>query len=593
MNRRRQKRQAGFSLIELLITIVLAGLVFAALVPVFVQASQTAQGERVRNAARNLAQDRIEKIRFLGYADVTLANLQSSSFYGAMFGTNALASGTGGANRTYLVKYSVREYSLAGAEIPLGSASSGSGAYKKVSVTLSWGTDTNGDGIGDTGNPSPIRPVTLATIIYKQWSGPQITSLTIGLAYTPVESDFPSEAIFEQHSGEQWLHPATPASVPVTATILSDDMRFMVNPSDPTDRGYVKFTVTPQRGAALAPWTEYHAVGAPVSITYLHNWTWTTLPEGVYRIDATAFAYDLKQGNTYTISVRIERGAPAAPASLTATAGNNQVLLTWPASTAGDFAYYEVKRVRVSDGVTTWPQGPTANLQTSSYLDGTPLNGVAYTYSVYVVDQIGLSSAAISANATPVNIAGLAPAAPTTLRATGSGNTVSLTWVPPVSTPAAIVSYDIFRDGVLLKNTTTTSSTDVVGYSADHLYQVQSKTLAGVNSVYASLDVGQASLPLVGVSWARATTGVLPLTYTIRVTNLNVNGNPSVTLERKNASAGWDPVSPTGVTIAKPLSHDWLIQPAGTYRASWGVNKHSTEVTTAGPSGSTVNISMP
>jgi len=589
------RRRGGFSLVELLVTIIIAGIAFLAMVPLFVQASQTSQGERSRNVARNLAQDRIEKIRVLGYADITLANLESSTFYGSgVFGTTASSSGTGGASKTYLVKYSVREYTYADVLIPDGSPASGTGAHKKVSVTLSWGIDTNNDGIGDTGKPSPIKPVTLATIFYKQWSGPQIVNLTAGSAYTPQLADFPDAAHYDQHSGERWLYPPySIAASLVTATIFSEDMRFMTNPADATDRGYVRFTVTPQRGAALAPWVEYHAVAAPVSAAYSHSWAWSALPEGVYRLDATAFAYDLKQGNTFTIYVRIEKGAPAAPASLTATAGSNQVLLSWPASTAGDYDHYEVRRVNKTTLETTLLQGPTENLQASSYIDSTAVNDTTYTYSVYVVDQIGLSSPAVSQDATPSTIAGVKPNAPIDLKVVASGATAMLTWQTPTTTPAPIVGYDVFKDGVFLKNTTSTSTSDVVGYDSDHHYQVQAKTAVGMASDYATLFAGQSSFVVGGVAWARVVIGA-PATYTIHVTTSNKAWTVFLEVSHDNG-VSWSSVG-SSWAIPAGSSHDWTSQPAGIYRAYYiqGIRKYGSPgtVTASGPSGTSYTIAF-
>jgi len=63
----KRSQARGFSLVELMVTIVLAGIVFAAMVPVFVGAQQKASGDQMRNTALNLAQDRVEKIRQLPF----------------------------------------------------------------------------------------------------------------------------------------------------------------------------------------------------------------------------------------------------------------------------------------------------------------------------------------------------------------------------------------------------------------------------------------------------------------------------------------------------------------------------------------------
>jgi prepilin-type N-terminal cleavage/methylation domain-containing protein len=64
------RSHGGFSMVELLVTIVLAGIIFTAMVPFFVNAlSQTSKDAR-RNDAEIIAQDRIEQARLLPYADL-------------------------------------------------------------------------------------------------------------------------------------------------------------------------------------------------------------------------------------------------------------------------------------------------------------------------------------------------------------------------------------------------------------------------------------------------------------------------------------------------------------------------------------------
>jgi len=57
--------ERGFTLVELLITIVLAGIVFAAMVPVFVQALQRNSADTYRQLAVSIAREKIQKIRQL------------------------------------------------------------------------------------------------------------------------------------------------------------------------------------------------------------------------------------------------------------------------------------------------------------------------------------------------------------------------------------------------------------------------------------------------------------------------------------------------------------------------------------------------
>ena len=89
MKRRRRAvrpREAGFSFVELLVTIIIAGIAFAALVPMFVGAQQKNAADLFRQAGLNAAQDRIERVRSLDFASITQSNLVST------FGTTAPVS---------------------------------------------------------------------------------------------------------------------------------------------------------------------------------------------------------------------------------------------------------------------------------------------------------------------------------------------------------------------------------------------------------------------------------------------------------------------------------------------------------------------
>ena len=80
----------GYGLVEPLITIVLAGILFVAMVPLFVLVIQKNSADQMRNAALNLAQAKIESIRSLRYDEIATANLYAGGeFWQGRFGTPA------------------------------------------------------------------------------------------------------------------------------------------------------------------------------------------------------------------------------------------------------------------------------------------------------------------------------------------------------------------------------------------------------------------------------------------------------------------------------------------------------------------------
>lgn len=96
----------GFSMVELLVTVIIAGIVFAAMVPFFANALDRTAEDELRVDSTNIAQDRIEQVRLLDYAVITESNLNtaSASFGDGRFGPSYTLVGE---SRPYTITYEV------------------------------------------------------------------------------------------------------------------------------------------------------------------------------------------------------------------------------------------------------------------------------------------------------------------------------------------------------------------------------------------------------------------------------------------------------------------------------------------------------
>ena len=172
----RRARSRGFSLVELLVTIVLAGIIFAAMVPFFANALKRTTRDNQRNTAANIAQDRIEQIRLLSYTSITQANLTAppTPFGDGRFGPNYTVLGS---NTVYHVDYSVSPSASPQAPQKLITVSVPRPDYTTTMSTLIKNSDAGGTP-NVTVSPTPLKQVPNASSTTVTWS-----NLTGGTAF--------------------------------------------------------------------------------------------------------------------------------------------------------------------------------------------------------------------------------------------------------------------------------------------------------------------------------------------------------------------------------------------------------------------------
>jgi autotransporter-associated beta strand protein len=199
--------------------------------------------------------------------------------------------------------------------------------------------------------------------------------------------------------------------------------------------------------------------------------------------------------------------APAAPATVTATAGDTQVQLGWKASAAA--TGYVVERGTTSGGPYTTIATPTG----LSYTDSGLINGITYYYVVAASNSSGPGPVSTQASATPSSAL---PVAPMNLIANGQNSQIELGW----NASAGATGYNLMRASAsggpystIKPGLTTTSSTDASVLSGTTYYYVVTATNASGASAYsnqasASLGGGVSTLTWAGTSssaWDYAT----------------------------------------------------------------------------------------
>lgn len=568
--------ERGFSFVELLVTIIIAGIAFAALVPVFVGASQKGVGDTARNVSLNLAQDKIEKIRQLDYDLLTWSNLNSTTFLDKGFGPTATVSG-GGDTKSYSVAYTVTFVGgeFDGQRVDNYSSGDKSEDYKQVVVDVFW-----------EGNPKPVKHAILQTFVYKQYSG----------VYTDLMSVKPTGIIVDSNPVDRLF--ITSYTIALTA---------YVNEADALNTKNVTFTIfnstTGTQIAKLVRSTtdpEYVGSGTPG----VFSQTYTILgdagtQDGTYTFKATAVSKRGYLGNTQEVTLPVETGVPQRPTGLASLSSDKTVDLSWDQSPTGDVVKYEVYRHLeggVFGAVPIAEIGFVAGVQ-PKYSNVNLTNGTLYYFAVLAVDGLGRKSAlSIERSETPTQPDDDVPPNPVTTVASASVSGTQapplkllLTWtgttdaVSPAPKPTSgMKCYYIYRsedNGVTYASTPnyTISEKDPAYYnSITGTYTLEDSSLKPLKAyVYKIVSVDNAG----NLSTSAKTVAATTLDYKYcSVTVYNANSFTGASLKVTNPDGTsidtWpgvtNPTSPTSVNENKGAV--WKLPVGFAFKAWWKLN---------------------
>ena len=515
---RARRDASGFSLIELMVAIIIAAIIFAAMVPLFISAAQAAERNKMRVIALQVAQDRIEKIRQLqlDFGKLRDAAADDAAYpnqnFPTTFGSSTWADGMFGStwpdintpdSRITPNKFRIT-YALT--QVPP--------AQMVITVTVNW----------DPPPKSSLRGVVVTTYVSQQFPGPQITAFNV----TPVNA-----------KGDVNLSPAT-----LTATIMPG--------ADVTNTDYVSFSVLSSTGTPVpkenfvpadpvvgGKVTNNGTYGHGLGGVYICTWNASASLNGTYIFLAQATAkITAAPGNSYEFHTNLTlNAAPAKVTGLTATPGNQSVTLTWNASTASDFDHYEVWRGTTAGGESLAIDNLTANGITDTGLT----NGTKYYYFVYAVDKDHNESPksdeksatpALQADTTPPS----APGGFTAVRemvGTEWSDQAELTWTAASDAESGILCYYIYRDGGATPfgyvPGATLSYSDIIGYTVAHSYYVVACN--GFLPPAVNSAVGLLSAPTATLTVATAT----PPTYSLTVTSNKTSPAASVNVVQTDA----------------------------------------------------------
>ncbi len=304
------------------------------------------------------------------------------------------------------------------------------------------------------------------------------------------------------------------------------------------------------------------ATSANGTYTLLGSVTETTYKDVGVNSNATYYYHveAMNAGGTSTNALVVVNGPPAAPASLSATAGNAQIALTWPASTGA--TNYILKRGISSGNETTTVFSIYSG---TTYTDTNLVNGTTYYYVVVATGPGGASPSSPEASATPSTNAaaglvwtGAASTAWDTTTTNWLNGTVAVTYADGTNvffgdspvTANIVISSVVNPGAVTFANAAvnyTVSGAGISGPTSLVKTNAGTVTFSSMNSYTGGTVVNGGGL-VFSVGAAIPASGTLTLNNTGNVTVTSANSLPNVLVNGTNAITG-NGNSGTGIAV--------------------------------------------
>jgi hypothetical protein len=377
-------QQAGFALMEILISILILLIAASATLSLISTSNANLSRTRAREAAVNLSRELLEKAHDIPYAQVGEPNWFGTSLEGTSGQTGSISSGGGSNTRATFTRRGT-DYTVAVSTCAVDDAADGFGAHPANGHA--WCLDSGTPGAADTQAEDFKRVTTRITWSFEQRGQPALeqtaTFAANGAAVGPAVSDLTitSPAV----SNPPVITNSSTTTVVFQGTSVgANDMKFSVG------------------GVEQATGTHNNGNG-----TWVFNWDISQVTDGLYTIGATAIDALGTRGPTRSIQVKLARGVPVAPQRVAGGYNNvyasgtktQAVELAWDANPEGNVTGYEVDKggttvCSASLAVSCIDLSPATSGSTTYtvktlYTDGTGTSGfVSTNYSVTAPTQL-------------------------------------------------------------------------------------------------------------------------------------------------------------------------------------------------------------